>query len=75
MYVASGAKLMNVGTGLPLFVSNNDIWNYDEKERIVGGWEGKAIDRGWNQKDGVNCGWWTAHDGPNQKFTFELIGE
>ena len=66
---------MNVGTGLPLFVWNNDIWNYDEEERLIAAQNGNAMESQWNQIDGRICGWWTAHNGPNQKFTFELINE
>ena len=64
---------MNVGTGLPLFVWNNDIWNYDEEERLIAAKNGYALYRRWNQIDGVPCGWSAAHHGQNQKFTFELI--
>jgi len=67
---------MNVGTGLPLFVSNNDIWNYDEEERLIAAKNGWALVRPWGQFDGGDCGWWE-HIGDQLvfKFTFELIND
>ena len=63
---------MNVGTGLPLFVWNNDIWNYDEEERLIAAQNGNALHRPLNQIDGVTCWWAPAHGGQNQKFTFGI---
>ena len=69
-----GEKYINAQTKLPLYVSANDIWTYDDKQRIVEAKnQVKCMDRGWGQKDGDNVGWWQKHGGPNQKFTFELV--
>jgi len=70
----NGEKYVNALTNLPFFVSANDIWIYDDKERIVEAKDQvKALDRGWNQADGADVGWWQKHGGPNQKFTFVLV--
>ena len=45
----------------------------DEKSRIIDLRRGRAIDRGWNQADGATPGIYTPHDGPNQKWTIEVV--
>ena len=70
----NGEKYINAKTKLPLYVSTNNDWIYDNQQRIVEAKDQvKAMDRGWNKADGQGVGWWQKHGGPNQKFTFNLV--
>jgi len=69
----SGEKYINVQTKLPLYVTTTDTWIYDSQQRIVEAKnQAKALDRGWQKKNGVNVIMWNKHQWKNQKFTFDL---
>ena len=75
-----GNQVLNKDTGLPLSAGwpNSGSWRLngklvalDDQNRIIDLVQGRALDRGWNQADGVTVGTWTPHGGPNQKWTIE----
>ena len=75
-----GNQVINKETRLPLSCGFGKDWildgglvALDEKSRIIDLRRGKAIDRGWNQADGATPGIYTPHDGPNQKWTLEVV--
>ena len=69
----NGEKYINVLTKLPLYVTTTDTWIYDNQQRIVEAKnQAKALDRGWQKKNGVNVIMWNKHQWKNQKFTFDL---
>ena len=47
----------------------------DDESRIIDLREGKALDRGWTQQDGVSPTTYTPHEGPNQKWEIEILPE
>lgn len=69
-----GEKFINVQTGMPLFSGWNgfiDVWAYSNEMFVEVNGEGKALDRGWAQSDGILVGRWTPHGAPPQKFRLE----
>lgn len=69
-----GQQAINLATGLPLSAGQGKSWIYDESNRLVDArHQDKAIDRGWNQSNGVSVGTWNKHQGPNQKWNITPV--
>ena len=75
-----GNQVINKETRLPLQCGFGKDWRLDgslvaldEKSRIIDLRREKALDRGWVQADGATPGIYTPHDGPNQKWTIEVV--
>ena len=70
-----GNQFINKETGIALAAGSGSNWRFDDEGRIIDLRHGRALDRGWNQADGVTPGTWTPHAGPNQKWTVEDQGD
>ena len=77
--VDNGNQIINKETKLALragggasWVLDGDIVALDDNDRIID-MQGRALDRGWNQKDGATPGIYTPHQGPNQKWSVEIV--
>ena len=73
---------MNKETKLSLRCGRGANWIFDgkvvaldESDRIIDMKHGKAIDRGWIQEDGKQPGVYTPHQGGNQKWRGEVVGD
>ena len=73
-----GNQVINKETRLPLACGFGKDWRLDgnlvaldEKSRIIDLRRGRAIDRGWTPH--TTPGIYTPHDGPNQKWTLEVV--
>ena len=70
-----GEEYINVGTRLPLVISDSHVWKFDESKSTIEDVNNpsKVLDRGWGQADGTNVGLWTTWAGVTQQFTFVKV--
>ena len=68
-------KLINVGTRLPLIVSETQSWVYDEVKNTISDLKdsSKCLDRGWGQSDGINIALWGKWEGVTQQFSISIL--
>ena len=64
---------MRAGGGANWVLRSDGIVALDALNRIIDMRQGRAIDRGWVQNDGVRPGVYTPHQGLNQKWTIEIV--
>ena len=64
------ALLAGMGTTWKL---ENNVPELDEESRIIDLREGRALDRGGRQQDGITPGIYNPHQGGNQKWEIEII--
>ena len=71
-----GQQLINLGTKLPMKAGPGRNWHFDEKEGLM--WDVRrpeeVLDRGWDERDGIDIGTFSMQGGLNQRFLKRLVG-